>query len=168
MLQKLLLTRHAKSDWGDPTLDDHERPLNARGREACVLLASALHARGHSPDRIWCSSAVRTRETATRLMRALPGPQTVEVFPDFYHASANRVLDILAGEEARIAELDGGLMLLGHNPGWQGLVEHYTGDMRRMPTGATLVLGRTDPGKPAWERGAWTPLDWLKPKDLLT
>ena len=168
MLTKLLLTRHAKSDWGDPTLDDHERPLNARGRRACELLADALHARGHGPDRIWCSSAVRTRETATRLMRALPGPQTVEVFPGFYHASAAKVLDILAGEEARLGELDGGLMLLGHNPGWQSLVEHYTGTVRRMPTGATLVLGRADRDKPVWERAAWTPLDWLLPRELET
>ena len=162
MLETLLLTRHAKSSWSDPALDDHERPLNARGRRACELLASALHARGHTPDRIWCSSAVRTRETATRLMRALPGPQTVEVVPDFYHASADKVLQHLAGAE----EPDGALMLVGHNPGWQSLAEMFTGEVRRMPTGATLVLSRRTGDAAWWDTAAWSPADWLLPREL--
>jgi hypothetical protein len=30
--RRLILIRHAKSDWGDPTRADHDRPLNRRGR----------------------------------------------------------------------------------------------------------------------------------------
>ena len=38
---KLLLWRHAKSDWDTPELDDHERPLNKRGRrDRCLLYTS--------------------------------------------------------------------------------------------------------------------------------
>ena len=162
MLDRLLITRHAKSSWDDPTLEDHDRPLNARGRRACDLLAGALHARGHSPNRIWCSSALRTRETATRLMRTLPGAQVVEVVPEFYHASADKVLHWLAGHE----EPEGALMLLGHNPGWAALVEHYTGEMRRTPTGATLVLERKDADAAWWDRAAWRAADWILPRDL--
>ncbi|MGR3409824.1 MAG: SixA phosphatase family protein, partial [Paracoccus sp. (in: a-proteobacteria)] len=32
--RRLILTRHAKSAWDDPTLDDHDRPLNDRGRRS--------------------------------------------------------------------------------------------------------------------------------------
>ena len=36
---KLLLWRHAKSDWDTPELDDHERPLNKRGRRDREIMA---------------------------------------------------------------------------------------------------------------------------------
>ena len=166
MLAQLLVTRHAKSSWSDPTLDDHERPLNARGRRACELLAGALHRRGFVPDIVWCSSAVRTRETADRLLSALPGApdvrHRVEVVPGFYHASAERVLGYLAGR----SEPEGTLMLLGHNPGWQSLAEHFTGSVRRMPTGATLVLGRVARPAAVWEARAWREVDWILPREL--
>jgi phosphohistidine phosphatase len=31
-MKTLLVLRHAKSSWNDAALDDHERPLNKRGR----------------------------------------------------------------------------------------------------------------------------------------
>ncbi len=34
--KKLLLIRHAKSDWGQPGQKDHERPLNEKGRQRCI------------------------------------------------------------------------------------------------------------------------------------
>ena len=36
MTQRLILMRHAKSDWDDPLLDDRDRPLNGRGRRSAV------------------------------------------------------------------------------------------------------------------------------------
>ena len=154
--------RHAKSSWDDPTLEDHDRPLNNRGRRDCETVASALHARGYPPSIIWASSAERTQETALRLMRALPGPQTVVNVPDFYHASPGRVLDVLAGED----EPEGRLMLLGHNPGWEGLVEVLSGEVRRMPTAAVAVLARKTPQEPYWSPSAWRLADYLTPKEL--
>ena len=32
--RRLILTRHAKSDWARPDLDDHDRPINGRGKRA--------------------------------------------------------------------------------------------------------------------------------------
>ena len=34
--RRLILTRHAKSAWDDPLLDDHDRPLNRRGMRAAL------------------------------------------------------------------------------------------------------------------------------------
>ena len=31
-MKQLILIRHAKSDWGNPGLDDFDRPLNERGK----------------------------------------------------------------------------------------------------------------------------------------
>ena len=55
--------RHAKSDWNDPGLSDKERPLNARGNDAAPQMARWLLDQSIVPDRVCCSSAVRTRET---------------------------------------------------------------------------------------------------------
>ena len=158
----LLVMRHAKSSWDSPELDDHDRPLNARGRRDCPVMANALHARGFAPDTIWTSSAERTRETAERLMRALSGAQTVIRIPSFYHASADRVLDILAQSE----EPDGKLMLLGHNPGWSHLVEALGGGVHRMPTAAVAVFKRKIEDEPIWSPMAWRLVDMLIPKEL--
>jgi len=73
MLSRLLLMRHAKSSWSDGELTDHERPLNERGRRAASAVGAALTARGFAPEIIWSSDAKRTRETAMRLIRAIPG-----------------------------------------------------------------------------------------------
>ena len=48
MTMRLILTRHAKSDWGDPMLDDHDRPLNARGRTGCAAHRRMAEATGAS------------------------------------------------------------------------------------------------------------------------
>ena len=46
MMKRLILTRHAKSSWDDPTMADHDRPLNARGRGAAADLGGWLASRG--------------------------------------------------------------------------------------------------------------------------
>ena len=44
MTLTLALVRHAKSDWGDPSLDDHDRPLNERGFRDAPAMARRLAA----------------------------------------------------------------------------------------------------------------------------
>jgi len=122
MLSRLLLMRHAKSSWSDGEMSDHERPLNDRGRRSATAVGAALTARGYAPDIIWSSDAKRTRETAIRLIRAIPGPQTINYTADFYHASAETVLSVCG----KTVEPDQPLMLLGHNPGWAALHQYFT------------------------------------------
>ena len=46
---RLLLLRHAKSSWGNPSLQDFARPLNERGRGAADLMGRFLATRGLTP-----------------------------------------------------------------------------------------------------------------------
>ena len=161
-LQRLIFMRHAKSSWDDPLLDDHERPLNDRGRRDAPRIAEALHAKGWTPETICTSTAQRTLETAELLMRALPGPQTVIRVPDFYHASADTVLNWLCVQD----EPNGTLLLLGHNPGWSSLVEVYGGGVQRMPTAACAVFARSDEGTHWWHPESWRLIDILRPKQF--
>jgi len=163
MLSRLLLMRHAKSSWSDGSLSDHERPLSDRGRRAATAVGAALTARGFAPDIIWSSDAKRTRETAMRLIRAIPGAQTVNYNPEFYHASAETVLRVCG----QAIEPSQPLMLLGHNPGWSSLHSYFTGQSHEYPTGACTVLTRKKNGISDWlDPEAWAFKDLIIPREL--
>ena len=163
MLPRLLLMRHAKSSWADDQMSDHERPLNDRGRRAATAMGAALTARGYAPDIIWSSDAKRTRETAILLIRAIPGPQTINYTSDFYHASVETVLSVCG----KAIEPDQPLMLLGHNPGWSELHHYFTGQPHDYPTGACTVLTRKDNGISDWlDPAAWKFADLILPRSL--
>lgn len=163
MLSRLLLMRHAKSSWSDGNMSDHDRPLNERGKRAATAMGAALSARGFAPDTVWSSDAKRTRETAMRLIREIPGPQIVHYSSEFYHAGVETVLH----ECGRNIEPDGALMLLGHNPGWAELHHYFTGQNNDYPTGACTVLTRIDGAQSDWlDPAAWKFTALILPKDL--
>ena len=91
--RRLILTRHAKSAWDDPALDDHDRPLNGRGRRAARELGDWLASRGYLPEEVLCSSALRTRETwATVAATPLEVIPALRILPDLYHVDFRREL----------------------------------------------------------------------------
>lgn len=163
MLTHLLLMRHAKSSWSDGSLTDHERPLNKRGDKAAIAVGKALVARNYAPDIIWSSDSTRTRQTAMRLIRAIPGAQTVNYDSNFYHASAQQVLAICGKQ----IEPTGKLMLLGHNPGWAELHNYFTAQSHAYPTGACTVLKRKNESDGDWlDPASWALIDFILPRAL--
>lgn len=163
MLIHLLIMRHAKSSWSDASLTDHQRPLNSRGRKAATAVGQTLTAKGYAPETIWSSDSKRTRETAMRLIRAIPGAQRVDYFSEMYHASAFEMLSIAKseGEPENIERL----MWLGHNPGWSTLHEHFAGQSHRFPTAACLILKRRSESD--WlSPESWRPIDLILPREL--
>lgn len=116
-VRTLQLMRHAKSSWDDPSLDDRDRPLNRRGRDAADSMGARLAAAGAAPGLILCSTAARARETCDRLVAAFAVSPPRRFDDRLYLASAGRVLALLRG-------LDGApltVMVVGHNPGMQAL-----------------------------------------------
>ncbi len=108
MTHTLILTRHAKSSWDDPKLDDHDRPLNKRGRASAPAIGDWLRQNGWIPDELLSSNAVRTRETWERM--------------GLHAENAYFARDLyLAGPDEMMAELKTAtgqtVMMLGHNPG---------------------------------------------------
>lgn len=154
--------RHAKSSWTNADQSDHERPLNDRGRVAATAVGHALSARGIAPQSIWSSDSTRTRETAMRLIRAIPGAQRVEYFSEFYHASPSDVFKVARSQGEPDVER---LMWLGHNPGWSELHTLLTGRYDDYPTGACTVLHRINSGD--WLKPeSWRMIDQILPRDL--
>ena len=55
-MKTLLLLRHAKSSWSDPTLPDHDRPLNKRGIHDAPRMGKLLRHEHLMPDLILSST----------------------------------------------------------------------------------------------------------------
>lgn len=144
-MKKLILLRHAKSSWEDPALDDHDRPLNRRGKEAAPVIGSWLAYRRHAPDMVLSSSAVRTRETVRGVKTAMPRLPDAVIEPALYHASPGEMLERL---NRLPAALDC-VMVVGHQPGLGALARKLSDgrENRRcrrafehFPTAAAAVL----------------------------
>ena len=117
-MRELFLFRHAKSSWSDLDLDDHDRPLNARGQRAAPMMGQYMQDNAMNPAIILCSSSVRTRQT---LDLAFPDAHESELSVvysrEIYEAPPSALLQCIATVEDEISSL----MLLGHNPGMQML-----------------------------------------------
>jgi phosphohistidine phosphatase len=132
-MKRLSILRHAKSDWGDPSLDDFDRPLNDRGRKAARRMGRELRERGISFDLIIASPAARVRETLDGLTEKLELNAELRHDERMYGASEARLLEIVRG----IPESAHAPLLVGHNPGLEQLVAALTnGAAHKFPTAA--------------------------------
>ncbi len=125
-MKRLILLRHAKSDW-PAGLDDLERPLNPRGREAAPRMGRYLAEEGLLPDLAVVSPAHRTRETFDLVAQALgdmAGEQLhVKIDQRIYEAPPEQLLQVVRETDDTIQTL----LMVGHNPGTQELARRLTG-----------------------------------------
>ncbi len=163
-MPRLILVRHAKSDWSHEDLNDHDRPLNARGRAAAPLLGGELARRGLVPDQVFCSSAKRTQETWAGLSRELDGAATAEILTSLYHAPPETMLAVLKGATGNV------VAMIAHNPGIGALAHKLLAagpahpKFGIYPTGATLIADLE-----SWadlEYGRARLADFFVPRDL--
>ncbi len=144
-MKTLLLLRHAKSSRDDPGLEDFDRPLAPRGREAAPRIGAFMHDRGFIPDLVLCSPAHRARQTWDLVAPALAAPGSVRFDKRIYLAESDGLLERARAVPARV----GSVLMVGHNPGLGELACLLTGRgakrdiarlRRKFPTGALAVL----------------------------
>jgi phosphohistidine phosphatase len=111
-MHMLHLVRHAKSSWKED-VEDHQRPLNKRGREAARRVGRHLPGAVGLLDLVLCSSALRTRETLDLVLAEFAVAPRRLIEDELYAASQERLIDRLRS----LAEEDGNVLLIGHNPG---------------------------------------------------
>jgi phosphohistidine phosphatase len=138
----LVVLRHAKSDWstGRP---DRERPLAPRGRRQAPEAGAWIAAHLGPPGLAVVSPAERTRATWALVSAELPKDVPVRVEERLYGASGSELSELVASLPPEIESV----VLVGHNPGVEDLVQGLTGEWVPMKTSAIAVL--------TWE-GAWT------------
>ncbi|HID81923.1 MAG TPA: histidine phosphatase family protein [Chromatiales bacterium] len=137
MTKKLILFRHAKSDWDSGAENDHGRPLAERGIHAAEKMGLFLAAAGQLPDHIISSSANLAVETIEQASTAGGWNIPVDVSDDLYTSSASSLIRFL---HQLSNELDS-VMLVGHEPVWSELTSLLVGGGNiRMPTAAVVKI----------------------------
>lgn len=133
-MKRLVLLRHAKSDWDATYSADHERPLNRRGTDSASAMGRVLAAIGEVPDAVITSSAVRARSTAALVVEAAEWAVVPEANETLYGASPGEVVDVVRNQPEAIERL----LVVGHEPTFSNLTQLLTGAVVRVAT-ATAV-----------------------------
>lgn len=152
MSRRLIIMRHAKSSWDDPSLGDHDRPLNPRGLRDAPIMADTIERIGWTPNLILVSSSMRTKQTLDLMSHVLSDADT-EIREGIYHAGLNDLL-----HELQDIPDAGTTMILGHNPGSELLIKHLSGEWHSMPTASAALLSESN--------GTWIVEKVLRPKEL--
>ena len=134
-MKTLLLLRHAKSSWKHPELTDYDRPLNKRGKRTAPLMGALLQDENLIPDFILCSSAVRAHITAVLVAKACAYIGKIKKTRKLYLAEPQAYIEVLL----QVADKHVRVLVVGHNPGLEALIEALTGETMAMPT-ASLAL----------------------------
>lgn len=119
---RLYLLRHAKSSWALPGQRDIERPLDERGRGDLPKIGAMMAARGFVPGHVYCSPAMRTRQTLAGILPALQPPPQVSFEPTLYQGDASAYFQCVARHPKAEA-----LLIVGHNPSCEELASYLTG-----------------------------------------
>lgn len=119
-MRRLLLLRHAKSDWPDG-VSDPDRPLSERGIRDAPRLGAYMAAERLLPDLALISPARRTRDTWDLVAGEFQTPHPARIESLLYAASAGAILDIIRAIPASIDTL----LVIGHNPGLEGLARSF-------------------------------------------
>lgn len=141
--RRLVLLRHAKSDW--PDVADHERPLAKRGKRDAPLVGRWLASSGYLPDGVVCSTARRARQTwelaAATLTQISGAAPPVRYEPRVYEASVLGLLMLVR----EFSDDERTMLIVGHNPGLAELAVGMTAPPPEppsaFPTAAVAVLG---------------------------
>jgi phosphohistidine phosphatase len=131
-MKTLLILRHAKSSWKDDTLPDQDRPLNKRGKAEAPRMGRLLRDQDLVPDLILSSDARRARATAEMVAEESRFEGEITFLRELYAAEPEAYLDALAtmgGDAACV-------MVVGHNPGLEELLQELTGEYLPLPTAA--------------------------------
>lgn len=165
-MKKIHLLRHAKSDWGDASLADINRPLNARGVRTAQLMALKLHEAGCHFVNIFCSPAVRAQSTICLINEQLPEValkwKTDEAL---YTFDSNCLREWFQSLDESISEV----LVVGHNPGLTNFCNALShGDIQNIPTCGYVKLIASNPCTwPEISKTTFIVDTFLKPKELM-
>jgi phosphohistidine phosphatase len=131
-MKTLLILRHAKSSWKHTELPDFDRPLNKRGKHDAPRMGELLRQADLLPDLILSSSAQRARQTTQAVVDSSGYGGEVRWLDSLYAAPPESYLEALRGLDDSLQRV----MVVGHNPGLEELLEQLTGAAGPLPTAA--------------------------------
>lgn len=162
MPRRLIVMRHAKSSWSSGAATDHARPLNHRGRRDAPRVAQRLTQLGWVPDLVLSSDSQRTQQTYEAMATGFEREVPVEFHRSIYHGDLEAILHEAPGVPDDVNTL----MVLGHNPGWEEVVQRLSDEIVTMKTAnAALLEGQGDTWSDALA-GRWSLVDIVRAREL--
>jgi len=134
--RRLVVIRHAKSDWAESG-PDIDRPLAERGRRDAPAVGRWLRDHVDRLDLVLCSPAVRARQTWELAAAELDPAPRLRVDDRIYAAR----LDDLLAAVGELPDEVAAAAVVGHNPGLQDLCALLSGEPAELKTAAVTVLG---------------------------
>jgi phosphohistidine phosphatase len=132
----LIITRHAKASRNDPRLDDFARPLNERGEREAEIMGAVLKKERLIPDLIISSPAQRAKRTSEILALACGYPGAIQWQKTFYLAGPSDYTEVLAMAPDACKTI----MIVGHNPGLESLLQTLIGREEHLPAAGIACL----------------------------
>lgn len=113
-MKQLLLIRHAKSSWGDPSLNDFDRPLNDRGKNDAPVMAQRLLEKKIKIDAFISSPAKRASRTAKIFAKEYEKKKEEIIYKtELYLASDNVFYEVINNTDDDFDRI----AVFSHNPG---------------------------------------------------
>ena len=158
-MKSLHLLRHAKSSWKDPGLNDHDRPLNKRGRQTAKMMAAYLRRAKIVPDVVICSTALRAQQTLDPIIKTTKKAPRIVLAREIHDGAQRTLWEQLWN----LPEAAACVLLIGHNPALQDLaLELAHAELNKLqpaadgkfPTGAMASFRFDGPWKALEPHGA--------------
>ncbi|QNA44181.1 SixA phosphatase family protein [Lacibacter sediminis] len=137
-MKSLLLIRHAKSSWDNPTQNDFDRPLNARGLKDAPMMAQRLLERKIKIDAFISSPAVRAKQTCSLFMQTFKVDETImQLQSQLYLAAPDVLMQTITGIPASISSA----AIFSHNDGITEFANTLTNtSVDNMPTCSVFAV----------------------------
>ena len=137
----LYIMRHAKSDWSGPQISDFERPINKRGTKNAMRIGEWMNENNHIPQKIISSPALRAKETIELVTEQISkfNLEDLTYEDELYLAGFTQLIEFINTYKDKVQSL----MLVGHNPGIENLVNYLcdrSGDKETIVTTANLFI----------------------------
>lgn len=166
--RQLIVLRHGKTETGDGK-DDFDRVLRKRGIRDSERVGLWLRNSALVPDDVVSSPALRAQQTAETVCESSGvGAGIVRYDRRLYLAPVTTLLTVLRAAPPECTRL----MIVGHNPGMEALVQALGGPTAfagmagsRMPTAAVAVIDLSMDW-PHIEAGAGRLSDFVTPADI--
>ncbi|HEX8515070.1 MAG TPA: phosphoglycerate mutase family protein [Bacteroidia bacterium] len=122
-MKTLYIVRHAKSDKDNTTLEDIDRPLNARGYPDAHAMALKLKAAGETPELMISSPAIRALTTALIFARKFNYDTKKIILEDsLYETGMEEYMNVIHNTPDSYSTV----MIFGHNSTISSLVNTLT------------------------------------------
>lgn len=140
----LFLIRHAKTEKIAISGRDFDRELAEKGRLQAEKLNDFLAKFDFNSVDIWCSDAVRTKQTLSYFDTQFPSTN-IEFKNELYLASASEVKELIWNTES-----DKDLLVIGHNEGISDIASYFLGEDIHLKTATFIQISFEANSRQEW------------------